>query len=304
MHQYVKVKDPNNRIVTRSGYCPLDLFSASTPRIYTAVSNLLKTPQNNFRVYTEQKQLADDATSTATTATTATTTTTEFQLEKDLAEFCSWRWQLSSPTVEESKTAPVTFATFVTLLLEQAPLQVLLARIRQAQAYYDSLDVEGIYRVYQELAQRPVFQTLSTLQYSCVKILKFKTGALPPQNALQEALALHIAQETLALATDADLCTAVQEYLVAHTLKDLSVMVSVTPIAKTAHVALRSQTLRENEFLLDAAEQGCFLCSAVVVDLDTKEASNIPKYYKQDRAIHTHFQQVQQQDHNTSASCV
>ncbi|KAH0744693.1 hypothetical protein KY290_032686 [Solanum tuberosum] len=49
MHQALKLNQ--EKISEVSAYDPLDLFSGSSDRVRMAINNLLKTPQNNFRVF-------------------------------------------------------------------------------------------------------------------------------------------------------------------------------------------------------------------------------------------------------------
>lgn len=53
MMQYYKLK--THAITRRSGYCPMDLFSGCPGRMYHAFQELLKTPQNNFRIFKNQE---------------------------------------------------------------------------------------------------------------------------------------------------------------------------------------------------------------------------------------------------------
>ncbi|XP_067204702.1 inositol-pentakisphosphate 2-kinase isoform X2 [Linepithema humile] len=61
LNQYAKLRKKN--IAARSNYCPLDLFSGVEARMKTAVEELLRSPQNNLKIFKDGFVVYDQASS-------------------------------------------------------------------------------------------------------------------------------------------------------------------------------------------------------------------------------------------------
>ncbi|RUS20594.1 LOW QUALITY PROTEIN: inositol-pentakisphosphate 2-kinase [Endogone sp. FLAS-F59071] len=125
MHQFLKHEEAGSGAHNISGYCPLDLFSGKDARMRRALEELMKCPQNNFKMWWKngEIEIGDMAYVTA------------------LLDF----FAEDSHSANESALSDLLVRIFQT--------EPLLTRLKRLQCTLDSLDIEGIRALFTRLEE-------------------------------------------------------------------------------------------------------------------------------------------------------
>ncbi|KAF9185578.1 Inositol-pentakisphosphate 2-kinase [Haplosporangium sp. Z 767] len=303
MYQHRKVK---TGVQTKlSEYCPIDLFSGEEHLVQNAIDSLVKTPQNNLRLFVDGTQR---------------TISTE-SLTQGLSGSSSQGFQRPGSLTGEKKSQQTPLSPqrplltdILTQILVKSPLLRRLGRLQQA---LDSLDIETIHRFYVQLAD-PVTITLPepTLDefLNTVEALLDRTDmdammdenqstfedhnvaslGFGPDDALDEipnSLKLHF----------------IREFLLSATLKDCSILITIQrsdeagelsekdtniDLSKTARVHGNAETdvLVFNEVSHRIKVKGeYFWYKIACIDLDPKKMNSVPMYLKKDHDIVSYY---------------
>ncbi|KAF9112743.1 Inositol-pentakisphosphate 2-kinase [Mortierella sp. AM989] len=297
MHQHRKLK--NGEEESLSEYCPIDLFSGNDFLVEDSINALIKTPQNNLRLFVDgtQRTISKDEVSRC------------FCGSSDVAT----PGDLSSLNDDEEQCQSVSLTDVLAKILNQSPL---LRRLSRLQLALDSLDVETIHQFYVQLAD-PITGALpnpTVEEYlkvadnflyrtdmddmmakdqeaflsNNVAGLGFEPSDLEDEGAVPRSLKLHF----------------IHEFLLSTTLKDCSIMVTMrqednkeednevedqsVPRDTTARVERSSLEFHENYHRIKVNGKA-FIYKVICIDLDPKKINNIPKYLKKDRDIVNHY---------------
>ncbi|KJE91357.1 hypothetical protein CAOG_02501 [Capsaspora owczarzaki ATCC 30864] len=276
MHQWLKVS--NGSIDRRSRYCPLDLFSGTRHRVERALHSLVDVPQNNVRVFrngrailTGDKAPPADSNSRAYIA----------ELDRHLVD-------LVPAAADDSDAQPPHVQTFVSLLAEILLQEPLLQRLQAAQRL-DHLDIEGLKGLYDSVIERhPVGQDhwlwdgrFDAPEWSRVVQQALARSSTAPSLSVHDVAALSLDEKAAIIA----------EYLLAATVKDCSIMVSVQRLSTPSE-----DPATHFKHITHSGTR--FRYHVAVVDLDPKLFRNIPKYHRDDGEIVQHYM-----DHADDSTC-
>ncbi|OCT85587.1 inositol-pentakisphosphate 2-kinase isoform X2 [Xenopus laevis] len=301
MHQHLKVAKGKWKRISK--YCPLDLFSGNKPRMHFALMNLLQESQNNLKVFkngeliygcrddqehfldlnelahhlkpfffpasglisgpqcpkTVVKELIHMLTSVLLNNSTDTARAANIMPIIPLSQgrnyceashFC--------PHLLNSKHATETTGL---------PTGCILYKTLQTQML-DMLDIEGLNPLYKRvekyLAEFPEERSTLLLDgpYDETFFEKLKDLSLEDDGSVSYAV------------------TKIQQYRVAMTAKDCSIMIALSP-------AVQEQCL--DPWSVIRSSQSSFIHSVSILDLDLKPYENIPHQYKRDSKIVNHY---------------
>ena len=194
-----------------SEYCPINLFSTDESLVHYALDTLVKTPQNNLRLFVEGSQQ---------------------DISKDSMKSClSVDAEPSSNALDLSTTLPDVLAR----ILVESPLLKRLGRLQQG---LDSLDIETVHRFYDQLTRLSSSETIAqpTLDelFSTAETFLERTDMDGMMNQDQESFEAQNAS-SLGFQEDDDLDDVpeeiklhfIREYLLSATLKDCSILITV-----------------------------------------------------------------------------
>ncbi|KAF9973212.1 Inositol-pentakisphosphate 2-kinase [Actinomortierella ambigua] len=319
MYRYLKALEAKEQEL--SGYCPIDLFSAQEGLVQYALDALVKTPQNNLRLFIDGEQQP----------------VTEEIMER------AFSMSPSGPDTGEAKamTTGVSLNALLTEILIRSPFLTRLSRLQQGMDY---LDIEVIHQFYDALLSRQNQPSLNgadtdtetlTDNADTVSSPKKKTKAMGlPEPTVDEYLnaaeaflersGLDMLSELLLREEfDERLKTSVgfepednleedvpdaikehylREFLLAATLKDCSLIVTMERIvpphpeqqqsqphnSTLEQHASRHHGLHEREHRIQLG--GCeYRYKMVCIDLDPKKINAIPRYLNKDRQTVSHY---------------
>ncbi|XP_053577160.1 inositol-pentakisphosphate 2-kinase [Bombina bombina] len=311
MYQHLKVAKGKWKSISK--YCPLDLFSGNKQRMHFAIMNLLQESQNNLKIFKngeliygcrEEQENHSDLNKLAhhlkpfffpanglVSGPPCTMNVLKELINVLTATLLS---NCSDPTrAGNIKSVPVSqgrnyceASHFSTELLRNSkhnieasglPKGCILYKTLQAQML-DMLDIEGLYPLYKRveayLEECPEERSTLLLDgpYNETFFEKLKDLSLEDDGSVAYAV------------------TKIQQYRVAMTAKDCSIMIALSPtvpdecfdpksVIKTSRSRLRY--------------------SVSILDLDLKPYENIPHQYKRDRKIVSHYLKSTQASHTT-----
>eukprot|EP01080_Neovahlkampfia_damariscottae_P003143 gene3143-5459_t len=232
MHQFLKLKQVNNQkskikndIERISDYCPIDLFSNKYDRMWKAISGLIENPQNNFRFFVNNHEI---------------------------------------PTlkIEDHIDKKIIIEKLINILKETQILQ----EIQKIQ-FLDEYDIEFVHKIYENYCEEISCVFEDQIDEMWVNVIKEKLKNKYPKefhcgndNIVSFNLNKKFESEFEELKKNKEkIVQILREYLISHTFKDCSVMISFPKSFKSYNIGL--------------------------VDLDPKLASKIPKYEKLDGEI-------------------
>jgi inositol-pentakisphosphate 2-kinase len=122
-----------------SEYCPIDLFSGEGAMVQYALEALVRTPQNNLRLFVEGSQQ---------------------DISRESMVNCIGLGRTAEPatTTAISSELPTSLSDILAQILVESPLLKRLGRLQQG---LDSLDIETIHRFYEQLTDLTGSKTLS-----------------------------------------------------------------------------------------------------------------------------------------------
>ncbi|KAM4652716.1 inositol-pentakisphosphate 2-kinase [Discoglossus pictus] len=301
MHQHLKVAKGKWKRISK--YCPLDLFSGNKQRMHFAIMNLLQESQNNLKVFKDGELIygcRDDQENLSDLNELAHHLKPFFfpanglvsgpQCTKNiLKEFIH---VLTATLLNNSsdsgrtgnmKTIPVSqgrnyceASNFSTELLRNGkhkvdvsglPKGCILYKTLQAQML-DMLDIEGLYPLYKRvekyLEECPEERSTLLLDgpYDETFFEKLKDLSVEDDGSVGYAV------------------TKIQQYRVAMTAKDCSIMIALSPAVQEECFDPRS---------VIKTSRSTLTYSVSILDLDLKPYENIPHQYKRDCKIINHY---------------
>ncbi|XP_035748120.1 inositol-pentakisphosphate 2-kinase [Egretta garzetta] len=308
MHQHLKVA--NGKWKRPSKYCPLDLFSGNKQRMHFALKSLLQEAQNNLKIFKNGELIygcRDDQDCVSDWNELARHLKPFFfpsnglvsgphctrTIVKELIHVITMALLSSTDACRagDMKTVPISqgrsyceASAFNKELVRNGkhklessglPRGCLLYKTLQAQML-DMLDIEGLYPLYSRVEQylEEFPEERSTLQIDG-----------PYNEAFYEKL-LDLSTEddgTVAFAL-----TKVQQYRIAMTAKDCSIMIALSP-------CLQDECSEQRPVVLTSKSR--FTFSVSVLDLDLKPYESIPHQYKLDgKIVNYYLKNVQAKD--------
>ncbi|KAM6062164.1 inositol-pentakisphosphate 2-kinase isoform 1-T1 [Chlamydotis macqueenii] len=308
MHQHLKVA--NGKWKRPSKYCPLDLFSGNKQRMQFALKSLLQEAQNNLKIFKNGELIygcKDDQDCVSDWNELARHLKPFFfpsnglvsgshctrTIVKELIHVITMALLSSTDACRagDMKTVPISqgrsyceASAFNKELVRNGkhklessglPRGCLLYKTLQAQML-DMLDIEGLYPLYSRVEQylEEFPEERSTLQIDG-----------PYNEAFYEKL-LDLSTEddgTVAFAL-----TKVQQYRIAMTAKDCSIMIALSP-------CLQDECSEQRPVVLTSKSR--FTFSVSVLDLDLKPYESIPHQYKLDgKIVNYYLKNVQAKD--------
>jgi hypothetical protein len=166
MHQLLKLS--LGEVAEHSAFCPLDLYSCEPERVRRALEQLLRTPQNNLRIFIRTGAPATSSSSPSATATAPEEGGFVQLLDVHNADQLDMLLSLLFPSAvvvtsaSSSSSAASSHATRMELLLslltsfvcDAPPMCSLLRSLRLLQSRLDALDIEGVAPLYERIMQR------------------------------------------------------------------------------------------------------------------------------------------------------
>ncbi|KAG0264573.1 Inositol-pentakisphosphate 2-kinase [Mortierella polycephala] len=303
MYQHRKMKTGIE--TSLSEYCPIDLFSGEEHLVQDAIDSLVKTPQNNLRLFVDGTQRTITGESIAQSLSGLS--------NQDCQRTDSLTGDKKSLQTPQPSQKPL-LTDVLTQILIKSPLLRRLGRLQQAM---DSLDVETIHRFYVQLAdpattvlpEPTLDECLNTaeafLDRTKMDIMMNEDQdtfeghnavslGFGPDDALDEipdSLKLHFIREFLLSATLKDCsilitirrCDKADELSKEDTNKDLSKIARVHENAEALVLVFNEVSHRikvNNEY---------FRYKITCIDLGPKKMSSVPTYLRKDHDIVSYY---------------
>ncbi|KAF9359017.1 Inositol-pentakisphosphate 2-kinase [Mortierella sp. AD094] len=302
MYQHRKLKSGQEESLSQ--YCPIDLFSGKDTLVEDSLNALVKTPQNNLRLFVNgtQKTISSEEISQCLYGLNVVDIPRVHTLPDDEDSY---------------QTASLT--DVLTEILIQSPLLRRLGRLQQG---LDSLDVETIHRFYVQLAD-PITGALPdpTVQeyLNAAEAFLYRTDMNDMMAKDHETFMSNNAA-SLGFGPEDDLDDEdvvprdlklhyIHEFLLSATLKDCSILITVrqADIAdknkeEEAERSLpKSNVIKQGDIVEGSSlgfRENChrinvndkeFVYKITCIDLDPKKMSSVPMYLKKDRDIVNHY---------------
>ncbi|KAF9903106.1 Inositol-pentakisphosphate 2-kinase [Lobosporangium transversale] len=305
MHQHLKMKSGHG--TSLSEYCPIDLFSGVEPLVQDSLDALIRTPQNNLRLFINGTQ--------------------QLPITKEMMVKCLFKTSIeekppqgnSSLIHKEESSKPISLVDVLTRILVQSPILKRLGRLQQA---LDSLDIETIHRFYTQLAS-PMVGTIPepTLEefLNTAESFLYRTDMnemmtkdladflsnnasnlgfgpeddLDDPNTVPDSLKLHYLREFLLSATlkDCSLLIAVCRADEIRKEADNASKESNFPSDRCPGIGTQDPLFKENRQRIKVKDED-FIYKITCIDLDPKKMTSIPLYLKKDREIVEHYLSV------------
>ncbi|ORX89322.1 DUF941-domain-containing protein [Basidiobolus meristosporus CBS 931.73] len=253
MHQYLKQKkDP---AITRSHFCPLDLYSEDEPRVMKSLRCLLEVPQNNLKIHLNNRRLL-------------------FEQDED---FLSMEASLGiAPTNDDSGLRKERVIDLLTKAVSKALLHDgIMRKLKKLQSTLDEADIEGIFPIYKSLSEEEQYELrVSPLEWEAtVKRYMYRMNGKIKLHDLQSLSKEEKFQK-------------IREFMISTTLKDCSVMLT---LMSSKFMPAEKRHLTDGVFSSFEIGDDQFFQKVGLVDLDPKAVSKIPHYYKLDQEIVAHY---------------
>ncbi|XP_070193428.1 inositol-pentakisphosphate 2-kinase-like [Littorina saxatilis] len=291
MHQHLKCQ--SGQWPETSDYCPLDLFSGTKDRMKHALQSLIKTPQNNLKLWRDGEdvysaEIQEDLEeilhhwfdSPALDKHRAVPLFLDMVIEILLMSVSPDDPQphsdlTRSPTLQRCQSSSFTFTENGHRLCKWLPPGCVLERVYAAQLL-DDLDIMGVYPLYVQLMRQLHTEPQLWSEWGF-------DGSFPPSWLLDSAAFRELDIDSLDWTVQ-----KVKRFLVSKTLQDCSIMVAMLPISNKEVEECRLTGNGGNN-LLEFCERW-YKVSVALVDLDPKPLDKIPTYYQQASAIRASFE--------------
>ncbi|XP_076012657.1 inositol-pentakisphosphate 2-kinase isoform X2 [Genypterus blacodes] len=302
MHQHYKVA--NGKWKRRSHYCPLDLFSGNRQRMHFAIRHLIEEPQNNFKIfkggqciYTSKGDIDDSVDSNS------------------LLHHLKPYFLYGNNRINNHMTSRAVLNDFIQVLVnallnggdggvvtdspgegrsfcdaslfsrerirhgsQSLPSDSVLSRILKTQML-DTLDIEGLFPLYQRVEQHLQFfpKERCHLQingpYNETFLERLQKSPTEDDGSMEYAVA------------------KVQQYCVAMTAKDCSVMINLVHSSEENDddEGVSSQRCLRD---LHSSRPPCFSYTVSILDLDPKPLESIPRQLRLDQNIVSYYQRT------------
>ncbi|KAF9174575.1 Inositol-pentakisphosphate 2-kinase [Mortierella sp. AD010] len=295
MYQHSKVESGKEESL--SEFCPIDLFSGNDSLVEDSLNALVKTPQNNLRLFVNgtQKPISNEEMSQCLYGPNIVDIPRVGPLPND-----------------KGSDQTVSLTDVLTRILTQSPLLRRLSRLQQA---LDSLDVETIHRFYVQLAD-PITGAVPdpTMEeyLDTAEAFMYRTD-MNDMMAKDHETFLSSNATSLGFGPEDDLDDEdvvprslklhyIREFLLSATLKDCSILITVRqvkeekekeaghPLPKSDASSEKGTSLgfRENYHWINVNDKE-FIYKIVCIDLDPKKMSSVPTYLKKDRDIVNYY---------------
>ncbi|XP_076448400.1 inositol-pentakisphosphate 2-kinase-like [Babylonia areolata] len=290
MHQHLKCQ--SGQWPETSNYCPLDLFSGNQERMKHALQSLIKTPQNNFKLWrdgenvysSERREDLEDIlhewfNNPSVKKNRAVNLFLDMVIEILLMSVSPDDHQphsdlTRSPTLQRCQSSSFMYTKHGHSACQWLPEGCVLERVYAAQLL-DDMDVMGVYPMYLHLMTHLNNQPSLWSQWGF-------DGHFP-HNWLLDSAAFHALDPT---SLDWKVQT-VKRFLVSKTLQDCSIMVAVRPL--TNREVEQTGGSRGGNNVLQFGGRW-HKVSVALVDLDPKPLDKIPTYFRQATDIRASFQ--------------
>ncbi|KAM4722311.1 inositol-pentakisphosphate 2-kinase [Rhinophrynus dorsalis] len=301
MHQHLKVAKGKWKRISK--YCPLDLFSGNKQRMHFALMSLLQESQNNLKVFkngeliygcrddqehfTDLNELAHQLKPFFFPANGLVSgpLCAKSILKELIQVLMSTLLSTNTDGTRAGNMKPIPmsqgrnyceasqFCTELLINSKHAPESVglpkgcILYKTLQAQML-DMLDIEGLYPLYKRVEKylEDCPEERSTLlldgPYDETFFEKLKDLSLEDNGSIAYAV------------------TKIQQYRVAMTAKDCSIMITLSPSVQEECCDPRS---------VMKTSRSSFMYSVSILDLDLKPYENIPHQYERDNKIVNHY---------------
>ncbi|KAF9577670.1 Inositol-pentakisphosphate 2-kinase, partial [Lunasporangiospora selenospora] len=279
----------------KSEYCPIDLFSGEDPLVQGALDALVKTPQNNLRVFVDG--VSQQPVSAEVVDQIIAGSTKSNSLGTD---------QKAATTTGRQ----VAFTDVLTHILVRSSLLKRLGRLQQG---LDSLDVQVIHQFYQQVlldstnASRLPEPTLEEFQNTAQAFMeRMDFDAMMTEDRdifemqLKSSLGFGPEDELEDIPRELEM-HFIREFLLSATLKDCSIMITIRKCGDEEAIATTEQQENdkdESSFCLGVFSEAThkvkigdemFEYKIICVDLDPKKIKSVPMYLKKDKDIVDHY---------------
>ncbi|KAI7829832.1 inositol-pentakisphosphate 2-kinase [Gamsiella multidivaricata] len=295
MYQHRKIKLGQEDSL--SEFCPIDLFSGEPPLVRNALDSLVRTPQNNLRLFVDGEiwPISNEA---------------MLQCLSGPGSAPKKPQRADSQTDVQERPLETSLTEVLVRILVQSPLLRRLGRLQQA---LDSLDVETIHRFYAQLVD-PAMGILPepTLEefLDTANSFLYRTDMNEMMDMEHEIFATSIAT-SLGFGPEDDLDNPntvpaslklhyIREFLLSATLKDCSILITVRREDQadqiiedvgTSSITRNGSSLgvgilefSENYRKIRVNNED-FIYKITCIDLDPKKIVSVPMYLKKDRDI-------------------
>ncbi|KAL0082063.1 inositol-pentakisphosphate 2-kinase [Phycomyces blakesleeanus] len=215
-------------------YCPLDIYSKDPIRVRRAIECLLNTKGDQLRLFLDGKRLELHQ-------------STQASITSQLLG----NWFGAKASDEKESSVMTIISELVQKVLDE---EVVLNRLKLLQKHCDELDVEGIIKIYEKYSQMDLELDLEGWIGVTSNLLK-RLGDKDYTGVVDERQRLY-------------------EYVLSMTLKDCSLMISISEQDEPSPV----YWCRDNRYVY-------YQYAVKLIDLDLKDIKKIPKWFDLDQRI-------------------
>eukprot|EP01102_Stenamoeba_stenopodia_P019052 TRINITY_DN7088_c0_g1_i1.p1 TRINITY_DN7088_c0_g1~~TRINITY_DN7088_c0_g1_i1.p1 ORF type:complete len:500 (-),score=106.67 TRINITY_DN7088_c0_g1_i1:11-1354(-) len=306
MHQRLKLN--HGEIRCASEYCPIDLFSGSSPRMDRALNSLFDEPQNNIKVFCNGRLSFTGNIAPSSIDSVASRTGQAAPpplLEEEASRLKQERLSLLDGDLSSigfpfaSKGGEVEkdegaggWEALKRLVLEVLESNNILNRILEVQKL-DDLDVEIVFRIYEKLLSQIALQ--HTLAKNLVPSLDDTFDVFTSLDDFSGEERDWIVTKQLQTMTIRRALEHINNYSLAATAKDCSIMITLYPINEAPPVIVSSSDSH------GVIANGKWGYRVAIIDTDKKQPNHIPHYHHLDKKIINNFTDLLNHDQSLSS---
>lgn len=260
-----------------SEYCPIDLFSGEEHLVQDAIGSLVKTPQNNLRLFVDGTQRT--ITSESIAQSLSGPSNQDFQRTNSLTG------DKKSPQTPQPSQKPL-LTDVLTQILVKSPLLRRLGRLQQAM---DSLDIETIHRFYVQLADPATIILPEPTLDECVDTAEAFLNRTEMDAMMNKDQVIFEGHNVASLGFGPDDALDeipdslklhfIREFILSATLKDCSILITIRRCDKADELNKGntnkdlSKVARYCHCLVSVSGRVCVLYHICVSQLDTNNSS-------------------------------